>query len=94
MPNIVARGYPPHAFNALTRHGLHPVLARVYAARGIKEPAQLEVELARLIPFDRLRNISRMATLLADAILARKRLLIVADYDSDGATACAVAYVR
>ena len=91
MPNIVARGYPPYAFNALTRHGLHPVLARVYAARGIKEPAQLEVELARLIPFERLRNISKMATLLADAILARKRLLIVADYDSDGATACAVA---
>ena len=91
MPNIVVRGYPPHAFNTLTRYGLHPVLARVYAARGIKEPAQLEVELSRLIPFDRLRNVSRMATLLADAILAKKRLLIVADYDSDGATACAVA---
>ncbi|MEO8768403.1 MAG: single-stranded-DNA-specific exonuclease RecJ [Nitrosospira sp.] len=91
MPNIVVRGYPPHAFNTLTRYGLHPVLARVYAARGIEEPAQLEMELSRLIPFERLGNISKMAALLADAILARKRLLIVADYDSDGATACAVA---
>ncbi|MEO6825202.1 MAG: single-stranded-DNA-specific exonuclease RecJ [Nitrosospira sp.] len=91
MPNIVIRGYPPQAFDTLTRYGLHPVLARVYAARGIKEPAQLEVELSRLIPFERLRNIFKIATLLADAILARKRFLIVADYDSDGATACAVA---
>lgn len=91
MPNIVVRGYPPQAFDTLTRYGLHPVLARVYAARGIKEPAQLEVELSRLIPLERLRNISKIATLLADAILARKRFLIVADYDSDGATACAVA---
>lgn len=91
MPNIVVRSYPPHAFNTLTRYGLHPVLARVYAARGIKEPAQLEVELSRLIPLERLRNISKIATLLADAILARKRFLIVADYDSDGATACAIA---
>jgi single-stranded-DNA-specific exonuclease len=90
MPNIIVRGYPPQAFDKLARYGFHPVLARIYAARGIEEPAQLEVELSRLIPFERLKNVSTMAGLLADAILARKRLLIVADYDSDGATACAV----
>ena len=90
MPNIIVRGYSPHAFDTLARYGFHPVLARIYAARGIEEPAQLEVELSRLIPFERLKNVSTMATLLADAILARKRLLIVADYDSDGATACAL----
>ena len=90
MSNIIVRGYSPHAFDTLARYGFHPVLARIYAARGIEEPAQLEVELSRLIPFERLKNVSTMATLLADAILARKRLLIVADYDSDGATACAV----
>ena len=73
-----------------SRHGFHPVLARIYAARGIEEPAQLEVDWSRLIPFDRLKNVSQMARFLAEAILARKRLLIVADYDSDGATACAV----
>ncbi|MGH8764029.1 MAG: single-stranded-DNA-specific exonuclease RecJ [Nitrosospira sp.] len=90
MPNITTRDYPPHAFDTLVRYGFHPVLARVYAARGIEEPVQLEVELSRLIPFERLKNVSLMAAHLADAILSRKRLLIIADYDSDGATACAV----
>mgnify|MGYP000117472458 CR=1 FL=1 len=90
MPNIVVRSYSPQTFEVLLRHGLHPVLARVYAARGIEKPDQLEAELSRLIPFERLKNISMMAALLADAITAGKRLLIVADYDSDGATACAV----
>ncbi len=90
MPNIIVRGYSPHAFDTLVQYGFHPVLARVYAARGIEDPSQLEVELFQLIPFERLKNISIMATRLADAILTRKRLLIVADYDSDGATACAV----
>ena len=90
MSNTIQRVYPSHAFDALLRHGFHPVLARVYAARGIEEPAQLEVDWSRLIPFSRLKNISLMARFLAEAILARKRLLIVADYDSDGATACAV----
>lgn len=90
MSNILQRVYPPHAFDALIRHGYHPVLARVYAARGIEEPAQLEVDWPRLIPFDRLKNVSLMARFLAEAILAQKRLLIIADYDSDGATACAV----
>ncbi|MDO8437487.1 MAG: single-stranded-DNA-specific exonuclease RecJ [Nitrosomonadaceae bacterium] len=90
MPNIIVRNYSPHAFEMLIQHGLHPVLARVYAARGIGKPDQLEAELSQLIPFERLKNISMMAVFLADAIAAGKRLLIVADYDSDGATACAV----
>ncbi len=90
MSNIVVRSYSPHAFEALIQHGLHPVLARVYAARGIGKPDQLEADLSQLIPFERLKNISMMAVFLADAIAAGKRLLIVADYDSDGATACAV----
>ncbi|MCX7184658.1 MAG: single-stranded-DNA-specific exonuclease RecJ [Nitrosospira sp.] len=90
MSNIVVRSYSPHAFEVLIQHGLHPVLARVYAARGIGKPDQLEAELSQLIPFECLKNISMMAVFLADAIAAGKRLLIVADYDSDGATACAV----
>jgi single-stranded-DNA-specific exonuclease len=90
MPDTIGRSYPTRAFEALVQHGLHPVLARVYAARGIEGPEQLDVSWRRLIPFDRLKNGSAMAALLADAILAEKRLLIVADYDADGATACAV----
>ncbi|MDH5479249.1 MAG: single-stranded-DNA-specific exonuclease RecJ [Nitrosomonas sp.] len=90
MPKITARQYNKQAFDTLSQCGMPPVLARIYAARGIENSKQLETELARLIPFDRLKNIGLMATLLADAITAKKRLLIVADYDSDGATACAV----
>jgi single-stranded-DNA-specific exonuclease len=90
MPDTIGRSYPARAFDALVQYGLHPVLARIYAARGIEEPEQLDVSWRHLIPFDRLKNASAMAALLADAILAEKRLLIVADYDADGATACAV----
>lgn len=91
MPNITTRNFPQHAFETLHRYGLPPVLARIYAARGIEQPQQIEIELSQLLPFTQLSNVSLMAARLADAIAERKRLLIVADYDSDGATACAVA---
>jgi single-stranded-DNA-specific exonuclease len=90
MPKITTRQYDAQAFNTLSEGGMPPVLARIYAARGIEHSEQLETELVRLIPFNQLKNIGLMAALLADAIAANKRLLIVADYDSDGATACAV----
>lgn len=89
MPKITIRPYDPHSFQTLSGSGLPPVLARIYAARGIEDSSQLETELTRLIPFGQLKNITATAALLADAIAAKKRLLIIADYDSDGATACA-----
>lgn len=89
MSKITTRPYDPQSFQALCGNGLPPVLARIYAARGIDNPDQLETELAQLIPFGELKNITSTAAFLADAIAARKRLLIIADYDSDGATACA-----
>ncbi|MCE9633560.1 MAG: single-stranded-DNA-specific exonuclease RecJ [Methylophilales bacterium] len=88
--NIKARIYPVETAAVLTQHGLHPVLARIYAARGINSYAQLETSLSTLIAPDQLNNASHMANILADAITQQKRLLIVADYDADGATACAV----
>ncbi|HRQ05273.1 MAG TPA: single-stranded-DNA-specific exonuclease RecJ [Nitrosomonas halophila] len=91
MVNIVVRQFSPHAFEQLSAHGLPPVLARIFAARGIGDPVQLDTAFAHMAPFEQLKNISLIARLLADAIAARKRMLIVADYDSDGATACAVA---
>ena len=90
MPRIITRTFPRPAFEALLSQDLHPVLARVYAARGIQDHMQLKSELSSLIPFDRLKNAVPMAQILADAIAAKKRLLIIADYDADGATACAV----
>ncbi|MDD5403710.1 MAG: single-stranded-DNA-specific exonuclease RecJ [Sulfuricella sp.] len=91
MPAIVARPFAPADLHALSQYGLHPVLARVYAARGIASPQQLEYDLKNLLPLSLLKNAQHMASLLADAIAAGKRLLVIADYDSDGATACAVA---
>ena len=91
MPNIASRPYSQPDASRLAASGLHPVLARIYAARGIQEMHQLEHELGALLPFTAMKNAEEMARLLADAIAAGKRLLIVADYDSDGATACAVA---
>ncbi|MHB1290577.1 MAG: single-stranded-DNA-specific exonuclease RecJ [Sulfuricella sp.] len=91
MPNIASRPYSQPDASRLAASGLHPVLARIYAARGIQEMRQLEHELSALLPFTAMKNTEEMARLLADAIEAGKRLLIVADYDSDGATACAVA---
>jgi single-stranded-DNA-specific exonuclease len=91
MPRIEARDYSPDTARHLAEAGLHPVMARVLAARGIERPAQMEDALAGLVPVDALPNALRAAELLADAIEARKKFLIVADYDTDGATACAVA---
>ncbi len=89
-PVITARAVPAEHAALLAAAGVHPLLARIYAARGISSPAQLATALNGLVPLERMHNVARMAAILADAIAARKRLLIVADYDSDGATACAV----
>jgi single-stranded-DNA-specific exonuclease len=90
MPAIHTRPCPTAAFAALEQSGLDPRLARLYAARGVAARAEVEHRLSALLPPSGLLDIDRAATLLADAIRERKKLLIVADYDADGATACAV----
>ncbi len=87
---IVVRQVSERARHGLLKAGLHPLLARLYAARNIASPAEIALEFAQLAPPAALLNCGRAAALLADAIAAGKRLLIVADYDADGATACAV----
>ncbi|APR35557.1 single-stranded-DNA-specific exonuclease RecJ [Paraburkholderia sp. SOS3] len=91
MIRIVTRACPPADAEALTRHGLHPVLARLYAARGVCLPDEIETGLARLVPPAALHGCDKAAALLAEALEAGRRMLVVADYDCDGATACAVA---
>jgi len=87
---IVTRPVSLRTHDQLVREGLHPVLARVCAARGISRRGELEDNLSGLIPPSELMHAERAGALLADAIAAGKRMLIVADYDCDGATACAV----
>lgn len=75
----------------LEQGGIHPLLARLYAARGIQTPAQISTRMEDLIPPHALKGLTKAASLLADAIESGQRICIVADYDADGATACAVA---
>lgn len=90
MPSVSARPCPADARTALEQAGLAPAWARLYAARGVTHPEQIAHRLPQLLPPAGLLHIERAAALLADAIAANKRLLIIADYDADGATACAV----
>ena len=87
---IEIRDVPPRAAWALEQAGVHPLLARLFAARGVTSRDELDDGLARLLPPAGLRGVQEAAVLLADAIAAQQRLCIVADYDCDGATACAV----
>ena len=70
--------------------GLHPLLARLYAARGLQSPEELSLDLKQLLSPTELKNCISTATLLADILERKEPMLIVADYDCDGATACAV----
>lgn len=90
MIKITTRPYSSDDLAALNDAGFSPLLARIYAARGVTDKAQLDTALNGLLSFNRLKNNQLMANLLADAIAADKRILIIADYDTDGATACAV----
>jgi len=88
---FIPRDMPPRSIWALEQAGVHPLLARLYAARGVQDAATLDASLAQLLPPAGLKGIEAAATLLADAMAANQKLCIVADYDCDGATACAVA---
>ena len=91
MTRITTRTYPFRTAEMLRQQGVHPVLARLYAARGLTDLSELSSELTALVAPSGLLHIDAAAAFLADAIGARKKLVIVADYDCDGATACAVA---
>ncbi len=88
---IVARDIPPRAVWTLEQAGVHPLLARLYAARGVAAKDELDDGLGRLLLPTQMKGAAEAAVLLADAMAQDKTLCIVADYDCDGASACAVA---
>jgi single-stranded-DNA-specific exonuclease len=90
VTKLTTRSSPPRVVWQLEQQGLHPLLARLYAARGIKDKSELDYELKSLIPPTALTNATAAAHLLADAIEAEAKMLIIGDYDCDGATATAV----
>lgn len=87
---IEQRQVAPQALAALLERGVHPVLARLFAARGVGTAEELDVALGGLHPPAGLAQAQEMAQVLAEAIVRNQRLLLVGDYDADGATACAV----
>ena len=88
--NLFTRDVPPRSAWALEQAGIHPLLARLYAARGVLSKDELDDALNLLLPPASMLGTHEAAKMLADAIAQNKRLCIVADYDCDGATACAV----
>ncbi|MGZ8983606.1 MAG: single-stranded-DNA-specific exonuclease RecJ [Methylotenera sp.] len=91
MTSIVQRNVSAQAEQHLQAAGMLPIMARLLAGRGITEATQLTANLSNLIPPHMLTHNQTMAKFLADAIMANKKLLVIGDYDADGATATAVA---
>ena len=84
------RPFSERTANWLAQSGLHPILARLYAARGLQSPEELSLDLKQLLSPIELKGCIETASLLADILEKNESILIVADYDCDGATACAV----
>ena len=76
---IVARDIPPRVVWALEQAGVHPLLARLYAARGVHTSDELDDSLSRLLPPSGLQGVQQAAQLLADAIASEHRLCILGD---------------
>jgi single-stranded-DNA-specific exonuclease len=89
-PAITTRRARPDVVEHLVGEGVQPLLARIFAARGVTSVRYLASDLEQLAAPDSMLNLRAMAGLLANAIASHRKLLIVADYDADGATACAV----
>ena len=90
MIRIQQRPHDPQLAQRLQNEGLSPLLARLYAARGVASVRETDHRLTQLLPPEELLGAGTAASLLADAIAAGKKLIIVGDYDADGATASAV----
>ncbi|WP_374691996.1 single-stranded-DNA-specific exonuclease RecJ [Accumulibacter sp.] len=90
MTRLRRRAVSPRSQWQLEQQGLHPLLARIYAGRGIRTGSELDYDFRSLLPPAGLTNAATAAVLLADHITRQRKILIVADYDCDGATACAV----
>jgi single-stranded-DNA-specific exonuclease len=88
---IKQRNFDEKVVSELVADGVNPLLARLYAARSVVSKKELEASLGSIISPEQLTNASQMAKLLADAIAENKKLLVIGDYDADGATATAVA---
>jgi single-stranded-DNA-specific exonuclease len=77
----------------LNMPNIPPILQRIYASRGIREAAQLDKQLQTLLPFHSLKGINEACIRLHTALSEQQRILIIGDFDADGATSTALAVV-
>jgi single-stranded-DNA-specific exonuclease len=91
MMKIKIRDYPIENAEHLVSLGVPKLMAKLLAARGVEQAFELDHSLKNLINPESLTNNKQMGILLADAIVQQKSILVVGDYDADGATATAVA---
>ena len=77
--------------NAALDAAFDPLVARVLAHRGINDPAQVDYQLKKLLPYHQLKGIDTAVTLLVKALEAQANILIVGDFDCDGATSTSLA---
>lgn len=88
MTNVIRRQVEP---SSLLGEDMHPILNRIYAARGIQSAAELDKRLEQLLPYHQLTGIEAAVACLYDAIQQQKCIVIMGDFDADGATSCALA---
>ena len=74
----------------LQNSDLHPLLKKIYANRGVTKLKQIKYSLNDLLDYSLLKDIDVASQIIADAIIQQKRILIIGDFDADGATSCAV----
>ncbi len=90
MTTIVTRPIDSAAFATLISQNIDPVMARLYAARGVTHERELDTRMSAMLTPAQLAHVEDAAQFLCMAIQSQQKILIVADYDADGATACAV----
>ncbi len=90
MSQIIYRTTDDQLRQNLIKAGTDPFIARLYAARVVDSPAETIDELKQLLPYHSLKNVGAMSERLALAIFKQEKIVIVADYDADGASACAL----
>jgi single-stranded-DNA-specific exonuclease len=90
MPIIFSRAYSTIAFKTLIFNGFHPTTARIYASRDVSSKSDLDSSFSQLHSHTSMLNAQKAAKLLYTSIKTQKQILIIADFDADGATACAV----
>jgi len=90
MKRKIIRRQPPKQLPEWVAH-LHPVISKIYMTRGIKSATELDCGLTQLLPYQHLLGIEKAAKYLAQAIMQQQKILVVGDFDADGATSTAVA---